>query len=188
MNMLETKPYVELFAYLAAGGFFLYKLLTGYLMTNLSASISCSRQCAYRNGKDHLIVSVNLSKGERGSVNLHDAQVKVKWNSGAEAKPLIGANRRSLKTEAVGKSERRVVNWAKQSAKQPFLRLTAGESCQFAAYFEVPCAQVCEIELAVLGMKQSGLRVGQWRASAFSLPHADDMQDAKPNNSFNRSG
>jgi hypothetical protein len=183
MNILEAKPYVELFAYVAAGGFFLYKLLTGYLMTNLSVSLSCSRQCAKRNGKDHLIVRVNLSKGERGSVNLHDAQVKVKWNSDAEAKPLIGTDRRSLKTELVGKSERRVVDWTKQSASQPFLRLTAGESCQFATYFEVPCFQICEIELAVLGMKQSGFRVGQWRASSISLPHAD-VQDTRPN-SFN---
>ena len=187
MNILETKPYVELFAYLAAGIFFLYKLLTGYLMTNLSVSISCSRQCANRNGKDHLTVTASLSKGERGSVNLHDAQVKVKWNGDENAESLIGADRRSLKTEVVGESNRKVVNWAKRSAKQPFLRLTAGESCQFATYFEVPCAQVCEIELAVLGMKQSGFRVGQWRASTISLPHAHNEQDTKPNNSFNPS-
>lgn len=186
MNILESKPYVELFAYLAAGGFFLYKLLTGYLMTNLSVKMSSSRQCANSNEKDHLIVTVKLSKGERGSLNLHDAQVRVKWNGTVEAKPLIGADRRSLRTEVVGKSERKVVNWEGRSVKQPFLRLTAGESCEFVTHFLVPCAQICEIELAVLGMKQSGFRVGQWRASTISLPHSSSVQDTKPNHSFNR--
>jgi hypothetical protein len=111
MIILEIKPYVELFAYLAAGGFFLYKLLTGYLMTNLSVSISCVRQCTNKNGKDHLIVTVDLSKGDRGSLNLHDAQVKVRWQGDEDAKSLIGTNRRSLKTETINKVKIRKVNW-----------------------------------------------------------------------------
>ena len=158
-----------MFAYLAAGGFFLYKLLTGYLMTNLSTSLSSSRQCDMESGTDHLVVTICLSKGERGSLNIHDAQVKVTWRDDEDAKSLIGIDRRSFETEAI--VPRKVANWEERSAKQPFLRLTAGESCQFAAYFEVPCGQVCEIEFALLGMKQSGFRVGQWRASSVALPH-----------------
>ena len=173
MDISIPQP-VQTFAYLAAGGFFLYKIVTGYLMTNLSVEISCRRERSQKNEKDNLVVTANLSKGERGSVNLHDAQVKVSWDGGSVTKPLIGADRRSLKAEVVGKSKRNVVNWEERSAKSPFLRLTAGESCQFAAHFEVPSAQICEIELAVLGMKQAGFRVGQWRASTISLPTKPD--------------
>ena len=172
MNLLEAKPYVEMFAYLAAGIFFLYKLLTGYMMTNLSIALTTSRQHSTPT-EDYLVVSVALTKGDRGTVNLHDCQVKISCSGHCVTKQLIGTDRRDKKTEHFHGSDRSMIIWDARSVRQPFLNLTPGETSQFATHLEVPANAICEIELAVLAMKVTGFRVGQWRASAISLPIDD---------------
>ena len=173
MSVLETKPYVEMFAYLAAGIFFLYKLLTGYLMTNLSIALSTSRQHSTPE-QDYLVVSVALTKGDRGSVKLHDCQVKISWTGHQVIKPLIGTDRRSKKAEHFDRSKRSVINWDARSISQPFLHFTPGETSHFAAYSDVPANAICQVEVAILAKKRSGIRLGQWRASTISLPLNDN--------------
>jgi hypothetical protein len=160
---------IKIFAYLAAGIFFSYKVLTGYLMTNLSIALTTSRQQATPE-LDYLVVSVAMAKGDRGSINLHDCQVKISWADHQIVKSLLGTDRRSKKTEDLGKWKRNVVNWDARSIRQPFLHLTPGEETNFATYVDVPASAICEIEVAVLAMKLAGIRVGQWRASTISLP------------------
>lgn len=169
MTVLEASPYIEMFAYLRAGSFFLYKLVSGYLMTNLSVALTTTRQHSTPE-RDHLVVSVALAKGDRGSVKLHDCQVKISWTGHRVIKPLIGTDRRSKKSEHFDGSERSVVNWDKRSISQPFLHLTPGETSHFATYSDVPANAICEVEVAILAMKRSGIRFGQWRASTISLP------------------
>lgn len=169
--ILAVSPYIATFAYLAAGIFFLYKMLAGYFMTNLSVTLTTARQ-HLTSERDHLAVSVELAKGDRGTVRLHDCQVRISWKGDPPIiKPLIGTDRRSKNTERFAeKLKRNVVNWDKRSVTQPFLHLTAGESSQFATYAEVPANAICEVEVAILAMRRTGVRVGQWRASAISLP------------------
>ena len=174
MTVLDIQPYVQLFAYLAAGIFFAYKLFAGYFMTNLSITLTTARQHSTRE-QDHLVVSVELAKGDRGTVQLHDCQVKISWNDKAVIRPLIGADRRSKNIEHFDRSKRSVVNWDARSVTQPFLHLTAGETANFATYSAVPANAICEVEVAILAMKRTGVRVCQWRASAISLPLNDNQ-------------
>ena len=166
---MKTQQYVETFAYFAAGCFFLYKILTGYLMTNLNIALTTSRQHSMSQ-QDHLVVLVKLEKGDRGSINLHDCQVRITWNGHQVIKPLLATDRRSKKIEHFNRSKRNVINWEVRSVNQPFLHLTPGERSHFATYFDVPANVICEIEVAILAMKPFGFRVGQWRASTISLP------------------
>ena len=130
------------------------------LLSNVAISISCSRQCSNDN-QDHLAVTVNLSKGDKGSINLHDGQVRVRYGSNDKTEPLIGIDRRSHTRRPLEKFTERKINWDKRSKELPFLRLTTGESTQFSCYFQVPHGEVCTIEVVILGMKQSGRKVGR---------------------------
>jgi len=170
MNLENLRNLTEVFAFIAAVIFFGYKFLTGYFITNLSLSLACSRQESLQEGKDHLAVVARLSKGERGSLDLHDAQVRASWSSDQLIKPLIGIERQSFETEKLGEAERKVINFKCRSKTAPFLRLTPGEETSFACYFEVPSESICVVELIVLGRLRRIKPIGQWRASAISTP------------------
>ena len=174
---METyKNLAEIFALGAAGAFFIYKLFTGYFVSNLSISIECFRQSNMDGESDFLSVTATLDKGDRGSINLHDAQVRATWPNGELTESLIGLNRLSFKTNNVGNYKVKLVNWRTLSSKFPVLRLTPGEKSHFSCYIAIPTNVPCTVEVIVLGKKPKSWLVGQWRASTTSLPikHTDN--------------
>ena len=66
----------EFGGFVCAGLFFLYKWQSGYLRPNLSISLQCERKPAVDATKHDLIVRADLSKGDLGSILIHDAQAK----------------------------------------------------------------------------------------------------------------
>jgi hypothetical protein len=171
MTPQELKDSAEFVAIAAGGFYFAYRFATGYFITNLSLQLTLVRQLKAA-GRDYLVVKANLSKGGRGSLDLHDAQVKAVWPGGETISPFAGIDRRSFNTVAtVGTKTRKVVAFDRQSEKKPLLRLTPGEKVEFSCLIEVPHGEVCTVQVVVLGVKpnNSGL-VGQWRSSAVSLP------------------
>ncbi len=173
MSVENYKNLAEIFAFVAAGLFFIYKFLTGYFVSNLSISISFLRQPKVKLDTDDLIINATLSKGDRGSINLHDAQVRVKWEGGECIEPLIGMDRLSFRTRIIGNNYKtKFIDWNKRSKKLPILRLTPGEETNFSCYINIPTNATCTIELVVIGKKPVSCLVGQWRASIISLPAA----------------
>lgn len=168
--LIDTRDLLEVFALFAATLFFFYRFITGYFITNLSLSVTSFRQGSHSGGKDFLVVVAKLSKGERGSLSIHDAQVEVSWNGGKMQKPLIGIDRRSFTTDRSGSTERKVIDFGRGSKKAPFLRLTPGEETHFSCYLEVPSESVCSVDVIVLGQNPASSLVGQWRASTISMP------------------
>src|SRR3984885_15144323 len=84
-----TKGIAETLAYVLAGGFFLFKWISGYQTTNLSLEIKCARQAEPNpdSGQDQLEIIVVLTKGDRGSAHIFNVSVSV---NGTQHYELMG--------------------------------------------------------------------------------------------------
>jgi hypothetical protein len=82
-NLLpQIRSIVEIAAYIAALLFFVYKVYSGYLVSDLSIQISCERQRKPGNdGRDYLGITVKAKKGAQGAIELNDAQVRARSGS-----------------------------------------------------------------------------------------------------------
>lgn len=150
MHAVDAKDWSEAFAWICAGGFFLYKTFSGYLISNLSLSVTCERKPA-RAGFDFLVVHAVLKKGDRGAVALHDAMAQVSPVAPGEkeAKPLTGIRRLSSRPSEI-KGVLEIVN--APSKKTPLLNLPPGEETTFSQYFEIPSDAPCLVLVTVLGL------------------------------------
>jgi hypothetical protein len=182
MTPNEAKAIAETAALVCAGLFFGYKFLSGYLLMNLSLSVTTCRHMRNET-TDILVVALKLTKGDRGSTDLHDAKVRVSCTGGETISEVVGADRRTFQTQKLGNSDRRVIDFSSRSAKVPLIRLTPGEETTFSAHFEVPRELICTVEAAVLGSRPRwpairwlfDERIGQWRASVVSPPDRKRM-------------
>jgi hypothetical protein len=165
------KAIVESIAFGCAGGFFVWKIRSGYQVVNLSLDLQCHR-VARAADIDLLVVSVTVTKGDRGSLEVHDVQARFTIRDQVRTAAFAGFERSSFTTESLPAAERHVINWSKPSKSSPFLRLTPGESTSFSCHVEVPKSETCFIEVAVLGKQASGKKVGQWKATHVSVPRA----------------
>jgi hypothetical protein len=76
--MLDTiKAIAEIFALVAAGAYFFYRLVSGYFVVNLTVALTVTRQPIPYVPEDYLSITASLAKGDRGSLELHDAQVLI---------------------------------------------------------------------------------------------------------------
>jgi hypothetical protein len=168
-TVAETlKTAAEAFAFASAGGFFLYKLISGYLVVNLDLSLTCERRCSGSRQIDYLAVTAVVKKGDRGAVILHDARARISVPAPGEEhlKKLSSIVRLSFK-----KSEGILELLEKQSKKSPLLNLSAGEQTTFSTFFRVLADQPFMVEVTVLGnWPWHPKTVYQWRASQVSLP------------------
>lgn len=173
----SIKNIAETVAFACAALYFLYRATAGYLIANISITASASRQIAH-SGNDYLIVRVTVSKGDRGSVNLHDAQIQVDWGSKPVRVPLKGIRRLSFKPrrDAPGKE----INWDLLSESSPMIRLTPGEETVLSGACTVPTSALCNVEVVVLGQMLLTHRFGQWQASTVSLPREIGDAMTKP--------
>jgi hypothetical protein len=165
------KAIVESIAFGCAGAFFIWKLRSGYQVVNLSLGLQCHRS-ARDPDTDLLVASVTLTKGDRGSLDVHDAQARFTIRDKVRTASFAGFERSSYTTESLPAAERHVIDWSTRSKSSPFLRLTPGESSCLSCYVDVPKRETCFVEVAVLGKQASGKKVGQWKATYVSIPRA----------------
>ncbi len=170
------KTVSEILAFLGAAGFFVYKLIAGYLMVNAGISAKIERSTATETD-DYLTVSAMVKKGSQGSLNVHDVKALFSWNGGSKEVEFVGFNRLSYKTEK-GETKRKRIVFGKTSKSRPFLRLTTDEEATFSGMAQVPRKEPCTIEVVVLGIRKGGWRVGQWRASVISIPKEETKERA----------
>ncbi len=166
------KNLCEAFAWACAGGFFLYKAFSGHIISNLSLSLTCQRAHSGLTipSMDYLVVTANLKKGDRGAVTLHDLQAYVSPTMQNEAsfKKLAGT-RRLTSTRSSTTGILRIENI--ESGDNPLLNFPPGEEAVFSAWFKVPAAEPCTVEVTVLGGWSWHEKTRyQWRASTISLP------------------
>jgi hypothetical protein len=182
---MEAKDFFDIlkniattFALAAGGGYFIWKARSGYQIINVKLSLATSRSpIADSTDRDHLSISATFAKGDRGSVFIEDAQVRVKpATEVAREMPLAGVERLSNQAITKGTRVRHQVLWNTRSEDSPFLNLTPGEETQFGCYIDVPRDQPCSVEVVFLGHRPSSTRIGQWRASGVSMPSAPDRK------------
>jgi hypothetical protein len=166
----HSKDIAETIALACGAIFFGYKAITGYFRVNLSLSLQCSRE-RHSSTEDWLVVTATLEKGPNGSLTLHDAQAKVTFAGTAQFVTFAAIERSSYQDSDVPLG-RKVICWPRVSASSPQLKLIPGEKTQLASYLKVPSAEVCLIEVAVLGQQTNKNPFGQWKASCVSLPKA----------------
>jgi hypothetical protein len=149
----------------------------------MSVSVECDRRRKPQSDtRDYLAVSVALKKGERGGLQLHDAQVRLQScldDSFVGPKRLLTIGRLdrfpedSPNTPAYLKGAEQL-DWNKTPPDVPRLNLPPGDATQLAACFEVDALTPYVVEVAILGrtflFKSWKRRFGQWRAAAISLP------------------
>ncbi|MEA2204377.1 MAG: hypothetical protein QOE77_1153 [Blastocatellia bacterium] len=170
LPLSEWESIAKTLGFFAAAVFFIYKAISGYLITNMAVKLDFNRQRS-ANDMDYLVVTASLSKGDRGSVNIHDAQGRLRYD-GSEPPPvpLIGVERLSYKTVTLNDEEQKQIDWDKRSESSPFIRLSPGEEAEFACCWEVPSKAACKVEVVFIGKRLTGKRLGQWRSSGVSLP------------------
>jgi hypothetical protein len=163
----ETKA----LALLAAGGFFVYKVISGYQKVDLKLSLRCERS-AVSESADLIVVFASLSKGDRGSLRIHDMQARFTWAPDSSVTlPFVGFDRLSFNTtEKDGGKSRKRLDWSRANAQSPFIALPPGDSVQFACSLEIPKKTIGTIEVAVLGVMRGSATVAQWRSSYISAP------------------
>ena len=161
-------------ALLAALLFFAYKAISGYMVTNMSLKLACTRQPSDQS-HDDLTLSITLLKGDRGSVAIHDATVRLYRADGGdndkpEPIPLTSIKRLSFNTVSSGSANGKKVAWDAPSRSKPYLNLTPGDEMTLSAYCQVASAGVWRVEVVVLGSRLFSPFVAQWRGSLIALP------------------
>lgn len=147
------KDIAQSVALLAAAGFFFWRLVSGYLVTNLSIGPRLSRTPKSET-HDHLVVDVVLTKGDRESALLRKFNIKV-----SSVEHPLGSTK--------------PIDRIFGDAQTPG-RIAPGELTQFAEAFIIPRDSVCHVSVSIEG--QSGFLpswlwfTAYWSASVISVP------------------
>jgi hypothetical protein len=164
MTLLEWAQFAAL---ILAGLFFAYKLLTGWLMVNLSLSGNLERTTK-GDGWDTVVVAITLTKGSLGSARIQSTEVRASWPGGSKSRALEGAWRLAVSSS----SGVYTVNqpW-ERARKRPLYRLPPNESTVWSCVVDVPTGATCHIEAVVIGVQlPNWWHPGQWRCSLISAP------------------
>jgi hypothetical protein len=120
-----------------------------------------------------------MTSGEKATIRLHDAKARVILSDGDETEMSFPTLARTDHAwEAFGSTRRGVVASQRINLREPLLNIVPKESTQIANYCRVPAHSPCRVEVTVIGMRRSGLQMGQWRASCVSPPRDALMAEA----------
>ena len=166
------KEGIQTIAVVLVGLFFVYRFVTGWMSANVDISIEPTR-VHLDNKEDYLGVTVKLARGEYGTLQLGDAQIRITYpdSSPDQINSLVGIKRLAHRDNELV--------WGEELSKMP-LNLHAKEKSEFAAVFTVPRKRVCRIEVALLTHRVGDgfewfarEHWGQRRSSSISLPLED---------------
>jgi len=182
INCLSLDKVFQVLAIVLAFEFFVYKLLTGWLISNLNVKIEPQR--IWSAGQtDHLAIKLILTKGAIDSLWLKKIYLKV-----SEVISDDPSQNKCIK-------EFEPLNYEKRSLDKDLWKgnviakytISLGEEVCFSAYLPVSNGKVIAIEVLVLGTRlfygiesfSSKDKSIQWRASAIVLPVKVENADPK---------
>jgi hypothetical protein len=171
LSLADWDHLAKVLALFAALAFFVYKVASGFMITNMSLKLVSLRRPATRDFDD-VVTTVTLVKGDRGTVAIHDASARAFMSSNQSPEPvtLHSTVRQSYSTSHKLGIQQLLINWKQQSSSSPFLNLTPGDEMTLTAHHRVPIAEACRIDVVVLGKRIRSPFVAQWRGSSISLP------------------
>jgi hypothetical protein len=168
--------WIKIVAFFAAAAFFIYKVITGSFFVNLSLRVSTERSAKIGSDDDQLAVSMELAKGERGSILLNEIQVRVKH---PEVQPPIRVHGTFRAMREMDQYQKEIINFDKPDVDFQWYRIPPGETAVFTCLIpSIPRNHPCIVEVIVIAereyiiTKRTTKKWGrsQWRSSAISLP------------------
>lgn len=163
-TLINLERIATIGAFVSAAGFFIWKIMAGWLIANLEIAIETERQ-AKDETTDWLSIKILLKKGNTDALWLKDISVKVsdiKRNEGAQ---IIQFH--EFKSLSVINGE---INWDNVNEHIRKYAIAPGEIFQFGCVLEVSNNVPLIVEAAVFGNRRFWRRGFQWRASTASLP------------------
>jgi hypothetical protein len=170
----KFETFAKLFAEIAAGLFFLWKLLTGWLIINLSVSVEASRQRdsnvqpSSSEIRDFLNIKLKLSKGNTDTLMLREVELRL-WEC-ENGKPSS-----LLSTIPIGEIEKLPLPGAGRQqtgnhGNAQKLTLSPGESVEYGRTAIVPADRIILVEAIVTGYRTFWQPGFEWRCSTSSSP------------------
>jgi hypothetical protein len=160
-----VKNYAQVAAWASGAGYFAIKFIQGYRVIDMSLEVSPTRQHSGEPEVDYLTASVKLTKGDRASFRMHEAVVIVRQGNDQQKIDLPIQRFSRQKVNGLFR-----VNFDRVSSRVPTLNLAPGETACMSTWVKVDRNLPCVVEAVVIGTGFGSLTVGQWRASAVSLP------------------
>jgi hypothetical protein len=154
----------QLAGVIAAGWYFLLRSGRGHLIPNLTVSVECERmRCEDDPQSDLLLIRLHLKKGDRDTISLLDAQAHLEHGATNQDVKFWGCT-------CVSIDDHGKIDWSRMPKHPTPMNFTPGEDTEFASFARVPSGQVCIVKVAILARQYGQNLVGQWQASALSLP------------------
>jgi hypothetical protein len=145
------------------------------MSANMDVAIDSTR-VHLNNEEDWLAVTVKLERGEYGTLQLGDSQLRITYLDLPGGPPPLSLKGLQRLADSAG-----TLNWEKIAQNDPTLNLHAKEKSEFAAALKIPRKAACTIEVALLTHRRldglewlGGFHWGQRRSSAISLPLPDE--------------
>jgi hypothetical protein len=166
-----VKNFAQVFAWLAAGLYFIVKFFAGFSLFDLSLEIACQRDPVPDSTlEDYLAISVTMKKGPNAALRLHDARIVLKFTDSRKQPPeQVLEFSPDINRLFVDTSGPRLVVSNRPEPALPYT-LSPGESTTLAVCAKVARDAACGVEVVVVGTPTLNRSRGQWRASAISLP------------------
>jgi hypothetical protein len=164
MCLNEIKTVAEILALVAAAIFFVYKLVDGWGLVNLSIELNAVRKAG--GDSDIVAITLKLKKGDSGSLELHTVELTCEVvNSTSEIFRIPLIYRLRLRADANLNADETRVYWDIPHEAHPQIHLPPGESTQYSHMFSVPSGAPCSVQAIVVGKRPVSTKPGQWRAS-----------------------
>jgi hypothetical protein len=164
---------------IAAGGYFIWKVLTGWLIINLRLDLEVVR-VSHGDEKDLLAVTIILDKGTIDTLRLTRVMARaIPVASATTNAETVHFKWEGLEPHLYYSTKRGGMEWGIPDKDHVHaLTLSPGDRTQFATAHEVLAAQTYLVEAIVLGHRWFLWKRGlQWRASSISPPVAMTAKD-----------
>jgi len=174
---LETfKTVFTIIGFLVASCFFIYKILTGWLIINLNINIDEER-IHIDEDNDHLVIHILLTKGQTDSLWLKNIVIKLREMHAPVEEEDLHQNSGNFKIiRPVGMDRIRAENDWQQEGEDRLLTISPSEETRFSAYIQVNKLSAVVLEVAVFGtrpfhnIENRNDDFLQWKASRIVLP------------------
>lgn len=151
-------------AIIATAGFFIWKIIAGWLIINLEISLEATRQIK-NNDDDWLSIKLLLKKGSTDGLWLKDIAVRICDLERNQINEII-----EFEEIHALKIENEKVKWGSSAFKKRKYTIAPEEIFQFGRIVTVPAEKPLIMEAAVFGRRTFWRKGFQWRASVASLP------------------